>query len=568
MQVVEPAAEDPTGGIMNTPQASKKGTMDQRNYWKNRITRRQALGAGAGLAFGGAAITLVGCSSSSTKSTGNTPAARGSAGATTATSSSSPAAKKGGTLKFGESGPLLNANPPYSINSVNNLTPAIWDNLFRYKDLNLSPAPRLAQAYEFNGDQSEITIQLRANLTFQDGKPLDAQAVVDSFTSLSAPSTPTSQVAGVAAAYVDSVAAVDSTHVKFALKRPGNLIFDMFNFWNIADASNIESVAKGGLPNGSGPFQVASSTPGQGAKLTAFKNFWKAPLLDGIDFTIYPSESSLVLAEQSGGIDVAYGIVANDAQALGKAGFDIITTNGYVSFYTIRFNVKGQAVSDNRVRQALYHAIDRSRDTQGVFLGYAQPAVSIWPPFSAAFDDRYKADPLDVAEAKKLLSAAGFADGTPDIEVLISSDDTISKGLFEFYQADASKAGINLKLNVKPRAAATKEFISGGYPGANAGLVGFTWMRPDTAFVMAVQLRIPNSSNFDTPAYEAFQKQIAAANTDSARKAAYQVFNGIWDDQLWMFPICNAPAEYAASKNTNMVVDTFGTPDFESVSLG
>lgn len=529
----------------------------------NMATNRRRLLTGAGAAgVGAAALALVGCGSDSNSAT---PSTSGSASSPSVAATAAP--KKGGRLKFGASAPLLNANPPYSINSVNNLTPAIWDTLFGFTDTKLTPGPRLASGFEFNGDKSEITVALKPNLTFHSGKAIDAQAVVDSFNSLSAKTTPTSQVRGVAAAYVQSAAAVDASHVKFVLKKPGDLIFDMFNYWNIANAANIEDLAKGGLPDGSGPFKVVSNTPQQGAKLDAFPGYWQPALLDGIDYMIYPSESSLVLAQKSNGIDIAFGINANDAKALDGA-YKVIATSGFDAFFTVRFNVKGEVVGDKRVRQAIFHAIDRKRATDGVFLGYATPAVSIWPPTSEAFDPKYKTDPFDTAMAKQLLSAAGMAGGTPEIEMLCNSDDSGSKDLFQFYQADLANVGIKLKLNPKPRAAATKEFISGAYPGGDAGLMGFTWMHPATGIFMSQQLTIPNSSNFDTPEYEAFQKQIVEASTDEARAAAYKTFNQIWDDQLWTFPVCNNPSLYAVNKKVvGFDVDVFGTPQFEGASF-
>ena len=98
--------------------------------------------------------------------------------------------------------------------------------------------------------------------------------------------------------------------------------------------------------------------------------------------------------------------------------------------------------------------------------------------------------------------------------------------------------------------------------------MGFTWMHPATGIFMSQQLTIPNSSNFDTPEYEAFQKQIVEASTDEARAAAYKTFNQIWDDQLWTFPVCNNPSLYAVNKKVvGFDVDVFGTPQFEGASF-
>jgi hypothetical protein len=85
---------------------------------------------------------------------------------------------------------------------------------------------------------------------------------------------------------------------------------------------------------------------------------------------------------------------------------------------------------------------------------------------------------------------------------------------------------------------------------------------------MNFQVRIPNSCNFDTPEYEQFQKDIAAAASDDARKTLYGTFNKIWDEQMWDYLITNVKTQWlTSSKVTGFSLTDYGAPSIEKMGL-
>ena len=78
-------------------------------------------------------------------------------------------------------------------------------------------------------------------------------------------------------------------------------------------------------------------------------------------------------------------------------------------------NLDGQhvpAFSDQRVRQAMYQAIDRQSITDNIFLGYGEAAIGTQPPLSPSYDPS-KMQPsydFDQNAAKQLLADAGWTD--------------------------------------------------------------------------------------------------------------------------------------------------------------
>ena len=536
-------------------------TEERRSYWQRNLARRRLLQVSA-MSAGAVAVTAACGGSSNSASSSTTPAGSPAAAGTP---------RKGGRLRVGANVDLIWTNAPYQLNTPYVLTQfAIYDTLFRYNSVTtLKPVPRLAESYSFNGDQSELTVTLRPNLKFHSGKALDAQAVIDSFNSLADPATPPNQPSGLAKAYVASTQAVDATHIKFTLKRPGMLIFDLFNFWLVADAANIAQLKSGGLPNGSGPFKVTSATPKIGGKLDAFSDFWEPPLLDGIDYKVYPDPSSLAVAVQSGAVDLTKDLTIDDALRLGKdSKFQIVHDKGLTADFSFGMNTKGDVTKDPRVRQALYHLVDRKNVVDTVFLGQATQVNSLWPKGSPAYESRYDADPLNVQTAKGLLAQAGYQNGTPPIEIIIPSRLAAGQQIGQLIQADAKKAGVNLTLKVLEESVYNPELLKGAFPGAYFNGFGFNTMHPDSLTVMNNQMRVPGATNYNSPAYDTLQADLAAAKTDAERKALYQTFNQLWDKDMWVFLICSQTFEWIMTKGvTGFTTNDYAVPLVEKVSL-
>lgn len=541
---------------------------ERSNYWLRAVSRRRLLQASAASAGVLAVSAACGGGSDSSK----TPAAGSTApGGSTSAAGASATVKKGGTVRYGNTVDFSWSNMPYSVNSFYYVQEfAVYDTLFRYNDAStLEPSPRLAKGYEFNGDQTEIVVELRPNLTFHDGKKLDAQAVADSFVSLNAKDTPPSQVQGVAKAYISKAEVVDPLHVKFSLVRPGKVVFDVFHWWLIADASNLESLGKGGLPNGSGPFKVTSVQPKQGAKLAAFEGAWEPPHLDALEYMIYPDAAGLALAMRSGAIDMAKELSADDAKVFGSDGkHNLFSDKGLASVYTMGMNVNGEVTKDVRVRQALHHSLDRERISEEVLLGAGQPFHSLWPATSKAYESRYDTSPFDLKRAKELVTAAGYDNGTPDIEVMLSNDDYGNKQIFQILEADAKQAGLNLKINQLERSAFSPKFQKASYPGCYMTTFGYNATYPDTLFVMNFQVRVPNSAGFENAEYKKFQADIAAAGDDTTRAALYKQFNQIWDENMWVVLSSSRRLQWVTSnKVANLNVNDYSMPDLAGLGM-
>lgn len=77
----------------------------------------------------------------------------------------------------------------------------------------------------------------------------------------------------------------------------------------------------------------------------------------------------------------------------------------------ISFNMHEPPFDDPRVRQALCHALDRSRVVTQVLKDSVSPAYGVLPPGMPGYDETFEGLAYDLDRARQLLTEAGYPDG-------------------------------------------------------------------------------------------------------------------------------------------------------------
>jgi peptide/nickel transport system substrate-binding protein len=465
-------------------------------------------------------------------------------------------------------------NGPYTSGSVQSPNwSAFWDTLTKFGQDSMTPEPHLAEAWEFNADQTELKVTLREGLEFHNGKPINAEAVKGSFENITAEGTNNSQVKGTFGKYVSSIDVVDDRTLNFNLAWPGPLIFDVFQYAHVHDpdalaAYTADRTDPGGFEGASGPFKfdLDGFRAGESFRGVRHEAHYEPTLVDSIEFRVFQDASVLGLALDAGEIHGTNN--ATSADGLRWQNDDNLTVDVAppgLAMWVMGMVTTGRggghpALDDARVRRALYMAVDRKRLAEETFQGLKDPVEFFWQPFSEAYDPDLDREHFDLDAAKALIDESGWAGET--IELSFSSGgDPADDSIAAVIQADAAKIGINFEIVTRDGAVQGDLFRSGMLPGAYISSFAFYALQPETLPVMNFQMRIPNSCGYDTPEYQELIDAFGAQPTAAERAALHTRLNTLFAEESWIAPIVSRGYVWAWQKKLqNLTRDILAIP--------
>lgn len=165
-------------------------------------------------------------------------------------------------------------------------------------------------------------------------------------------------------------------------------------------------------PIGTGPFKFVQYDRDHHIRYHAHKEYWQtATELQQIIFDITPNNSSRLAKLLTGECDVMGYPTASDVGYLhSKKGINIVeSTSMNVSYWA--FNTNVPPFDNANVRKALSYIVDREAIIDAVYFDLAEPANSLVPPTSWAYDQTNYVRPFSLEKARELLAQEGFEDG-------------------------------------------------------------------------------------------------------------------------------------------------------------
>lgn len=433
----------------------------QPNYWTRlltgRLNRRRAVTAvGAGFS---AAVLLAACGNDGDKPNGD------SSGLLTKPVDSSKEAKQGGVMKMSRSSDIQHWDPHFSGAWWSFANPAVYSRITRLKAGYLAPASGevvgdLAESWEFSPDRLTATFKLRPNVTWHqiapvNGRAFDSQDVIYSWTRYLKEGGNRSNFAN----SVNPEAPIVSLTAPDRLTVVAKLSFPMANLTALLAAHSGGNFAilpreqDGGYdirskPIGTGPYSVSEHLPSQRFVLKKNPDYYDKPGVN-IDSAEYPiiTEYAQGLAQLKAGALYTYAVRGEDMLQTKKdvpalslyEGTMGSNGNGVVFGYR---NSEKAPFRDERLRRAFSMTWDRDQfiDVQFGVSELTAQGIPVKTSWSTSLQNNYFAawylDPQgkdfgpnavyfkrDVAEAKKLMAAAGFASGLEVISNVISGPD-------------------------------------------------------------------------------------------------------------------------------------------------
>ncbi len=506
-------------------------------------------------------LTLAACGSSGTKSAnaGSTATTAGSgSGGTSAT-----AAKPTGTIHIGLSSAMNTLSPlPFGAKNFE-----VYNDLYGTPVTvsNGQPQAALAQSWTMASDGSSLTLKLRPGLTFSDGTPLDAAAIV---WNVKWEQDPTNAAHALSLWQQVTATAVDSTTVKLAFTHPIAAIYSMLGGMPIV---------KPNAPNSgvsSGPFMVSKFVPGTSLAVVANPHYWGTPpRAQQLVFTNYTETATAALALRSGTIDLLVGPPPTQVASLKAAGDKFlsgaVTNDGYTPylFLSLLVNTSTPPLNDVRVRQALSLAFDRAQFVSTALAGAGVPAESVIEPSSPAYQPSPSTASFDLQKAKSLLQQAGVSNLTLSVDTVSILPQTT---FMPVYQQDLAKIGITLKINQIDPATWATIVGPGNFPNLITQENGFVDTDPAINFGNLDLAPTHNSEHFTSAQYTQMI-QAAAQETDPAkRQADYKAIGAYLQQQMFIIPLADVGSNEAAysAKVSGVQPASFSGIDFPSLSIG
>lgn len=303
---------------------------------------------------------------------------------------------------------------PHSITSSPNAIhiEAIYDTLVAY-DENLNIVPCLAKAWKVSEDGTIITFYLREGVTFHDGTPFNADAVVFNLERLISPETrvPLRTYIG----FVESAKAIDEYTVEVKLRYPHGPALARFTapVNAMVSPTAVEKYGPdfGRYPVGTGPFEFVEWVRDDYILLRKNENYWRErPYIDELLIRVVPEDGARVLMLEAGEADVIIRVPPPDVPRLrAREDINVVTAPCTRTIY-VGMNTQHEILKEPKVRQAINYAVDKQAIVDVLLQGFGGVMDSPLTPQYFAYKP-VGPYPYDPGLAKTLLREAGYPNG-------------------------------------------------------------------------------------------------------------------------------------------------------------
>ena len=430
-------------------------------------------------------------------------------------------------------------------------------------------SPGIATTWATSDEGNTLTLTLRSGLKFQDGTPVDADAVVTSVKQCL-------KLGNQTIPELKELTAKDGA-VVFRLKHPSaglpGLLSGRIGLVASPTAREKSGSAYGSRPVGAGPYKLAKFVPGSSVRLERWSGYRpagpSAAKAAAIQVSIIRDPSAEVAALTGGQADYGYGLDDTAKASLDGSGVTVGTKIG-IGFSDLNVDRSQGPLKDARVRQAISYALDRKALAKAATSDLSQaPALQPYPPghryHEAALDKSYAYNP---AKARQLLAQAGHPNGLTLRGVTLDADKFANNGVL--VSGQLAKVGITVKFDAKAVPDASKSFyVDHDYDlfstGQNSG--------PDWASSYRRLLSTEssgNAGNTPIPGGEDALSRLDEADTPDALTAALHQANTVYQRQLPVIPLFFSPIVRAWTDRVTGADRAFainGEVDFTALGL-
>jgi len=437
---------------------------------------------------------------------------------------------------------------------------SVYDSLVTYKGDSLELEPKLAERWTFSPDGKTLTFELRKGITFHDGTPFDAAAVVFTFERFLQPNHPHKPKECPYASNFNDVARVeaDGAHrVVFTLKEPSGVILYNLTLFPAFIVSPAAVKARGSQfpikPVGTGPYKLASWDRDVRIVLDRNDAYWgPKPAIERVIVVPVKSPQTAIEKLRKGEVHVVDHPTLADVKTLStdpntKVDHELGLTVSYLGF-----NLKRHPYSDPNFRAAVSLAIDRRTLNDLAYHGLAEPAANLVPP--ALWKGACPTPPYerDLDKAKELLAKVKLESKDVELIHMTFSRPYVPEPLrvAEFIKDQLRQIGLEVKLTGYDKAAYDQKYKEANHPMYLLGWIADI-PDPDNFFYPLLHGDSKDSMNasfFDDPVFNEAVKKAQSELDVEKRKELLATAYGRYREVLPTIPLVHVKQIIGLSK--------------------
>lgn len=285
----------------------------------------------------------------------------------------------------------------------------IFDNLLT-RDNDGRIVAQIATEWE-NTSDTEMVFKIRDDVTFHDGEKLTAEDVAFSVNRIIDPSFGSPQLGQ----FNKIVSAEATGEYEVTLRTDGAypVLLAQLVKLSIVPQHVVEEIgadAFNASPVGSGPYRFGEWQRGISVRLDRNDEYWgEKGVFPSAEFRAVPDASTRIANLQAGEADLVVTLdsdLAAQLEGLANAKAVSVLTErvGY-----LKLNPTRAPLDDQRVRQAIAHAIDKEGIVEGILGGFDAPVAQMATTSHFGYIEGIEAYPYDPEAARSLVEEAGAA---------------------------------------------------------------------------------------------------------------------------------------------------------------
>ena len=304
---------------------------------------------------------------------------------------------------------------------------------------------------------------LRDGVKFQDGTPLDAEAVAGALTHVLAAPTP---ARAFNSDVISGVEATDESTVQITTPVADPLVPLRVANPNAGilapKAYEGEQIDIKGTCTG--PFTVTDEVPRESLNLEANEDYWGGDVaLDSAEVRFIIDGATRATQLQTGEAQIAKSLPVANLAGL-ESDDNLAISDLPLSRTTVMLlNNSRPPFDDPLVRQAIQKAVDTQAIVDGVYEGSGEPAVGPFGPTTDWAPEGAEPTPVDLDEARALFDQAGVDPESLSIELMAYNDRPEFADVAAVIQDQLSQLGIKVKIKSAEYAALEPDALAGDF---------------------------------------------------------------------------------------------------------